>query len=102
MLIEHAEATGLAIAGNRRPGSCVGSTSGWSSGKELVRLGESECEALVDSAPAVVEREPAGKQGPVRTGTAPREGKALKGESMDASGMRQGREAEGATASDRS
>jgi len=78
-LTGRAEATGLAIAGNQRPGSCVGSTSGWSSGKELARIGESDREALADSALAVAGGEPARKQRPVRTGTAPREGKALKG-----------------------
>jgi hypothetical protein len=44
------------------------------------------------------ESEPARKKRPARAGTAPREGKALEGRSRDASGMEQGREAQGATA----
>jgi len=44
------------------------------------------------------ENEPARKQRPARAGTAPREGKALEGHSRDASGMKEGREASGATA----
>jgi len=60
--------------------------------------GESGREDPAGSAPAVVEREPARKQRPARAGTAPREGKALEGSSRDASGMKEGREASGATA----
>jgi hypothetical protein len=44
------------------------------------------------------ESEPARKQRPARAGAAPREGKALEGSSRDASGMEQGREAQGTTA----
>lgn len=43
------------------------------------------------------ENEPARKQRPARAGTAPREGKALEGRSRDASGMKEDREASGAT-----
>jgi hypothetical protein len=46
------------------------------------------------------ESEPTRKQRPARAGAAPREGKALEGSSKDASGMKQGREAQGATAND--
>jgi len=41
---------------------------------------------------------PARKNRPARAGTDPREGKALEGRSRDASGMKEGREASGATA----
>jgi len=41
---------------------------------------------------------PQGSRWPARAGTAPREGKALEGRSRDASGMKEGREASGATA----
>jgi len=58
MLTEQAEATGLAIARNRRPGSCVqGLPPGGFKGKELARSGESDSEGLAGSAPAAVERE---------------------------------------------
>jgi hypothetical protein len=95
---ECAEATGLAITGNLRPGSCVhGSASGWAwSGQRAGSRGESDREALSETALAVVEREPARKhERPARAGTAPREGKALKGSSRNASGMKEGREATG-------
>jgi len=75
------------------PARASGSPSGkpWqrvgSAGKAPLKLGF--------AAPAAVEREPTRKQRPARAGTAPREGKALKGDSRDASGMEQGREASG-------
>jgi len=77
-LIERVEATGLATAGNLRPGSCVPVRlrAGFK-GKELGANGESDRESLESSALAAVEREPARKQRPARAGTAPREGKAL-------------------------
>jgi hypothetical protein len=67
-------------------------------GKELGASGESDREFLEKTALAAVEREPTRKQGPARAGTAPREGKALEGSSRDASGMKEGRKALGATA----
>jgi hypothetical protein len=67
-------------------------------GKELGANGESDRESPVSIALAAIEREPARKQRSARADTAPREGKALEGSSRDASGMKEGREASGATA----
>jgi hypothetical protein len=74
---------GLATAGNRRPGSCVVRSHETC----LVRIARQRAGASVKAiarswsraALAVVERELARKQGPARAGTAPRDGKALKG-----------------------
>jgi len=77
------------------PGSAFGRVRRAKSWREN---GESDREAPAGAAPAAVEREPARKKRPARAGTAPREGKALEGSSRDASGMKEGREASGATA----
>jgi len=77
------------------PGSAFGRVRRQRAG---ARIGESDREAPAGTAPAAVERELARKKRPARAGTAPREGKALKGRSRDASGMKEGREASGATA----
>jgi len=78
-----------------RPGSAFGQVTGQRAG---ARNGESGREDPAGPALATVEREPARKHRPARAGTAPREGKALEGSSRDASGMKEGREASGATA----
>jgi len=77
------------------PGSAFGRVRGQRAG---ANNGESDREAPAGTAPATVEREPARKKRPARAGAAPREGKALEGSSRDASGMKKGREASGATA----
>jgi len=77
------------------PGSAFGRVRGQRAG---ANNGESDREAPAGTAPAAVEREPARKKRPARAGAAPREGKALEGSSRDASGMKKGREASGATA----
>jgi len=85
--------------GDRRPGSCVrGPLSGGPMWQRAGAFGESGREVPAGTAPAAVGCEPARKQRPARAGTAPREGKALEGSSRDASGMKEGREASGATA----
>jgi len=61
------------------------------------RGGESDREPSITSRRPRSRREPARKQRPARAGTAPRKVKALKGISRDASGMKQGREASGAS-----
>jgi hypothetical protein len=81
-------------SGNRRPGPCVRRASGRAVAKGRLG-GESPGKARGTSRLAAVEREPTRKHRPARAGTAPREGKALKGDSRDASGMEQGREASG-------
>jgi len=89
-------AIGLAVAGSRRPGSCVSVCPSGGPWAKSWRTGESDHEHLVSAALAAVEREPVRKQWLARAGTAPREGKALKGTlQRDASGMEQGREASG-------
>jgi len=82
------EATGLATAGNLRPGSCVpGPPQG---GHVRQRAGAVQVKAVVKILQALRRRrsesEPARKQRPARAGAAPREGKALEGRSRDASG----------------
>jgi len=99
-----AEATGLTIAGNLRPGSCVlGPPPGGFFGQRAgADQGESGREAPADIASAAVEtRTRKEARRPARAGTAPREGKALQGSSRDASGMKEGREASGATVNGR-
>jgi len=61
------------------------------------RGGESDRELSGTSRRPQPKCEPARKQRPARAGTAPRKVKALKGSSRDASGMKQGREASGAS-----
>jgi len=82
------------VARNCRPGPCVRRAFGRAVAKGRLG-GESTGKARASPRLAAVEREPARKQRPARAGTAPREGKALKGDSRDASGMEQGREASG-------
>jgi len=86
----------------RKPSSRLmrpGSTFGWARAATSRR---DQAKAAVKILQALRRRqsdnEPARKQRPARAGAAPREGKALKGSSRDASGMEQGREASGATA----
>lgn len=86
----------------REPSSWLmspGSAFGWARGQ---RAGASQVKAAVKLPQALRRRwsecEPARKQRPARAGAAPRDGKALKGSSRDASGMEQDREASGATA----
>jgi len=94
------EATGLAPRGTVVPGSCVpGPPSGgrerqraWRERGKRSRISRRHCAG--DSRRA----NPQGSKWPARAGTAPREGKALEGSSRDASGMKEGREASGATA----
>jgi hypothetical protein len=68
------------------------------SGQRAWRRGESDRELLAALRRRQSVTKHARKQRPARAGTAPREGKALEGSSRDASGMKQGREASGATA----
>jgi len=77
-------ATGLATARNRRPGSRAGAIRGkrsWRTCGHRAGCGRNF--------------EPARKQRLARASTAPRGGKALEGQLLDASGMKQGREASG-------
>jgi hypothetical protein len=77
---ECAEATGLAIEGIRRPGSCVhgGFTSGWASpGKGSSRTEKSIVKLLQALRRRQSNANPQGSTRPARAGTAPREGKAL-------------------------
>jgi len=82
------EATGLATAGNLRPGSCVPRPP--QGGRVRQRAGAVQVKAAVKILQALRRRrsdnEPARKQRPARAGAAPREGKALEGRSRDASG----------------
>jgi len=82
------------VARNRGPGPCVRQAFGRAVAKGRLD-GESTGKTPGSSRLAAVEREPTRKKRPARAGTAPREGKALKGDSRDASGMEQGREASG-------
>jgi len=62
-LTERVEATGLATAGNRRPGSCVPvRLRAGSTGQRAGASGESDRESPVDSALAAVGCEPTRKQ----------------------------------------
>jgi hypothetical protein len=77
-----------------------GSTFGWARAAKSWRDTE---KAAVKLLQALRRRQsdsanPQGSRWPARAGTAPREGKALEGSSRDASGMKEGREAQGATA----
>jgi len=94
-----AEATGLATARNVVPAhaSRVCLRAG-SSGKELARNGKAAVNLLQALRRRRTSANPQGSKWPARAGTAPREGKALEGRSRDASGMKEGREASGATA----
>jgi len=67
-------------------------------GKELARSVKAAVKTLLALRRRQSENEPARKQRPARAGAAPREGNALEGRSRDASGMKQGCEASGATA----
>lgn len=90
----------LAIARNRRPGSCVtGRPQGWARGKESARTGKAVAKPPITTHRQRSESEPAREKRPRRLGTAPRDGKALEGSSRDASGMKQGREAPGVSGS---
>jgi len=75
------------------------SASGWARAAKSWRdQGKAAAKVLQALRRRQSESEPARKQRPARVGTAPREGKALEGRSRDASGMEQGREAQGSTA----
>jgi hypothetical protein len=86
-------------SGSKEPSSrptASGEPSRASRGKGSARRGKRP-RNLDHVAPATIEREPARKQRSARADTAPRAVKALKGSSRDASGMKQGREASGAS-----
>jgi len=85
----------LATPGNRRPGLPVQRAFG-PAGREVGATGKGAANTSVRAAPlGWSNANPQGSRRPARAGTAPREGKALKGDSRGASGMKQGREASG-------
>ena len=89
------DARRLATPGNRRHGLPVRRASGLVVARGR-RAGERGRETLGPCrAVGRSNANPQGSRRPARAGTAPREGKALKGDSRDASGMKQGREASG-------
>jgi len=86
----------LATPGNRRPGLPVRPALTGEPRREVGAPAKGAAKSSVRAAPlGWSSANPQGSRRPARAGTAPREGKALKGDSRDASGMKQGREASG-------
>jgi len=67
-------------------------------GEGLARIAKVTVKTLLAPRRRQSEANPQGSRWPARAGTAPRDGKALEGSSRDASGMKEDREASGATA----